>query len=252
MISPAHFGSRPILTMHSADLTGAVGSLQLPFFAENSLPRIRDFVSRSQPQNSILRKLLDSLVITANLREDLMVLDILSRKLKDLLGSLVVTTLSEQAQLMETVCALRYSLLCSPALLANYADSPATLPEIKKSFDPVLEEVLRLSALLYLSSTLQEFPFSAVGSRNMVQRLKEKVLLVRVSNRREGELMLWVLMVGGIEAEEKEKEWFREQLCLLSARLGVGREEVEKVMRRLWCVEGIHGKRGREIWREIL
>lgn len=238
---------RSVLINSRADLTGAIAFLQPPFFTENSLPKIRDYVmSRQNPK---LRTFLATLSITESLRTDFLALDMLSKTLKDIMQNPIVTTMSEQAELMEIVCSLRYSLLCSPVLLQASQDHLTILPGSKIGLNSVLEEVLRLSALLYMSTTLREFPFSTIGSRNLVHRLKERVPFVKIRNGREGELMIWVLVIGWMEAVEKG--WWREQLCRLIARLESRGSKIQEVMERLWWVERIHGKRGREVWRDI-
>ena len=120
--------------------------------------------------------------------------------------------------------------------------------------DPVLDEVLRVGALLYMQATLQEFPSSAVGSRNLLQRLKESIMAVKVRNEREGALMVWLLFIGGIAARMgEERVWFVAQLGKLVCRLGlrswdVVREELEG----LWWVERIHGEICKRLWEEAV
>jgi hypothetical protein len=79
--------------------------------------------------------------------------------------------------------------------------------------DATLEEVLRVGALLYMQATLQEFPLSAVGSRNPVRRLKASVMMVQIGNKQHGDLMVWLLFIGGIESRSGEdRAWFVAQL----------------------------------------
>ena len=109
-----------------------------------------------------------------------------------------------------------------------------------------LDEVLRVGALLYMQATLQKLPFAAVGSRNLVNKLKDSVMVVKILNQKEGELMVWLLFMGGIEA----RAWFVVQIRKLTDRLRMGWEEVNKALEGLWWVKEIH-ERARRLWDDV-
>jgi hypothetical protein len=78
-----------------------------------------------------------------------------------------------------------------------------------------------------MQATLQEFPFSATGSINLVHKLKDAIMEVKIRNENEGALVLWMLFMGGISARRGEDRiWFVPQIEKLSGRLGLGDWEV--------------------------
>lgn len=92
---------------------------------------------------------------------------------------------------------------------------------------------------------------AAVGSRLLVERLKRCLLARRVEGRKETELLLWLLVVGGVEAKE-ESQWWVEQLSLLATELGLRNwEDAKGRLETLWWIERVHGERGRRLWSEV-
>ena len=78
---------------------------------------------------------------------------------------------------------------------------------------------LRVRALLYIQTTLQEFHFSVIGSKNPLRRLRDSVMMIQVRNKQDGELMLWLLFIGGIESRNDERGWIATRLGGLLERL---------------------------------
>jgi len=105
-----------------------------------------------------------------------------------------------------------------------------------------------------MQATLQEYPFSATGSINLVHKLKDAIMEVKIRNENEGALVLWMLFMGGVSARRGEDRiWFVAQIEKLSGRLGLGDwEAVNGEMQGLWWVEKIHEKPLREMWDEAV
>jgi hypothetical protein len=241
--------------VNRADLTGAINALLSPFFSANVLPKIGSSVlNSSKSQTSDLRALLESLPISHSLTRCLFALSSLSSELALIMESKKLTDISTQLMLLKTTYAIRYALLDSPNLLypgsqnLDFENIDLALEQQK-----TLEEVLRLGSLLYIQATLQEFPLAAVGSRNLVRRLMESVMLVRINGVKQGELVVWLLMVGGMEAKfEDDRTWFVQQLDRLTRRLGI----VDWGMlicglESLWWIGRVHDTRGRRLWGEV-
>lgn len=82
--------------------------------------------------------------------------------------------------------------------------------------------------------------------------MKDSVMTVRIRNQKEGELMVWMLFMGGIETrDEADRVWFVEQIGKLVGRLGMVWEGVMKALEELWWVAKIHEQRCRRLWDEV-
>jgi len=199
---------------------------------------------------------LETLPLSTHLKAGLCQLDELSRYVASLLGGKAATSISEQIALLKRTYALRYEFLC-PLVPSKSFDSLDSLDPLSLLEEPesrcVLEDGLRISALLYMQATLQEFPLAAVGSLYLVQRLREKVMQIRVNNLKEGELVLWCLVVGGLEARGGDRVWFGDQLGRLGRKLKiVSWEDGKKALEGLWWIGRVHDVRGRTLWEDSL
>jgi hypothetical protein len=239
---------KPLSHAISADLTGAVDLLASPFFGEdNQLPKYSSIAPpvRLKPAGRRLLQFLTTLPIDQNLITTLTTLSTFSHQISLILANPATANIPSQITLLKETYGLRYSLVQSPDPLQ--VDSASTPPS-----DQMLNEVLRIGALLYIQATLQEFPFSAVGSRNLVVKLKESVMMVKIRNRQEGELMVWLLFMGGMEArDELERAWFVVQIRKLAGRLAMEWEDVKKALEGLWWVRRIHEETARKLWAEV-
>jgi hypothetical protein len=238
------------LRHYRADLTGTVDSLGSPFFSPNLLPDRCTFYSESASTNSAnerLTQLFSSITIEKSLLDSLMSLSRLSHAVSQLISSRTVTSISDQISLLQVTYALRYQLVRFPNFEFAGFDAPSRP-------DSMLDEVLRVGALLYIQATLQEFPFSAVGSRNLVRRLKASVMMVQIGNKAQGDLMVWLLFMGGIEAKDiEDRTWFAEQLGKLLSRLQMDTwDVVQQALENLWWIAKIHRDRCTKLWDEVV
>jgi len=153
----------------------------------------------------------------------------------EILSAAAKISIPEQIKLLKVTYALRYEFL-QPASLA-YNDFDLLSLENQH-----INEVLRTGALLYMQATLQEFPLSALGSRGLVHKLKKLVITIQIANKSQGELVAWLLFMGGLEAKAGEdRMWFVAQLAKLLAHLKMKTwEVVELALGKLWWVKKIH------------
>lgn len=171
----------------------------------------------------------------------------LSHTVSQLISSRTFTSIPDQISLLQVTYVLRYQLVRFPNFEFADFDSPSRP-------DPMLEEVLRVGALLYIQATLQEFPFSAVGSRNLVRRLKASVMMIQIGNKAQGELMVWLLFMGGIESKDiEDRKWFAEQLRKLLSRLRIDDwDVVQQALEGLWWIAKVHKNRCTRLWDEVV
>lgn len=222
--------------------------LDTPFFSSvNSLPNSYPHTPPlGLPLNSSLVEILDSLPIDLQLRESLLSLSDLSLTVSEILSAAATISIPEQMKLLKATYTLRYEFLQPASSAYNDFD----LPSLSNQH---INEVLKTGALLYMQATLQEFPLSALGSRSLVHELKNLVLKIQIANKIQGELVVWLLFMGGLETKASEdRMWFVAQLAKLLARLKMETwEVVELALGKLWLVKKIHEGRCRRLWEEV-
>lgn len=228
-----------LLTLCSADLLGAIEYLNPPFFSKmnrlTSLPPMKPYESE---ERATLKDLLDTLSISPNLVSCLMHMHSIAEEISSALFGPVIYTQSEQLVLLEYTYALRYELL-SPSCLEFGSQ--------------VVDEVLKIGALLFITATPQEVPFATLGPGSIVKRFRELVLSVQMWNEREGVLVMWLLFIGAMCARKGEdRVWFVAQIEKLTAKLAFREwKDVREKLEGLWWVSGVHEKAAREIWVEV-
>jgi hypothetical protein len=147
---------------------------------------------------------------------------------------------AEQISLMKDTFSLRYSLL-----------SAAAAPPINPK-GAIIDDVLRIGALLYLQATPRELPFAAVGPGNLVKELRELVFNVHMWSEREAELVLWLLFMGAISGRNgADRIWYVVQIEKLTERLRLREwDVVKKKLEAFWWVSGLHEKAAKKAWEE--
>lgn len=217
-----------------------------PFFADaNVLPKLpeRDLRQAAGSEDSEILTFLETLPISGQLSNSLTYMHGLSQSVSRILASPTVLNGIQQASLLQHIYSLRYNILPTPAN-AEFPDESAK----------ILDEVLRLGAMLYISETPKEFPSAAVGPVKLVRRLKELVMQVQMWNAKEAGLVLWLLFMGGIAARNGEdREWYVSQIDKLTGRLNVNMwGGVRGRLEKLWWVGAIHERPCRELWDEVV
>lgn len=240
------FGTSVQLKLHRVDLLGAVDFIEEPFFGMDNflmdIPSRYELEKEKGGNGEEMKVLLNTLPISEELHDLLAYMHSLSNVVSRILGSSTVCSGTQQVSWQKHAYALRYSLLGG----VGKCDS-------RDEERRVLDEALRIGALLYVQATPQEFPYSVVGPANLVARLKELVLTIQMWNTREGNLVMWLLFMGGISARKGEDNvWFVTQLEKLTARLRILEWEVaNKKLGTLWWVGAIHEKPCRKLWEEV-
>ncbi|KAF8860638.1 hypothetical protein BDZ45DRAFT_688206 [Acephala macrosclerotiorum] len=233
------------LKLHRADLLGAVDFIEPPFFdRENSLPDIPSrYKEPPKERGEAMAALLNTLPISEELHDALAYMHSLSIVVSRILASSTICIGAQQVSWQKHAYTLRYSLLRDLGK-CNSQDEERQ----------VLDETLRIGALLYVQATPQEFPFSAVGPAKLLRRLKELVLGIQMWNEREGSLVVWLLFMSGISARKGEdKVWFVSQLEKLTARLSIlDWELVRGRLETLWWVGPVHEKPCKTLWDEVV
>ncbi|CZR64292.1 uncharacterized protein PAC_14190 [Phialocephala subalpina] len=233
------------LKLHRADLLGALDFIEMPFFDEgNSLPDVPSrYEEPPEERGEGMAALLNTLPISDVLHDALAYMHSLSVIVSRILASKAICSGAQQVSWQKHAAALRYSLLRG----LGKCDSQ---DEEKR----VLDETLRIGALLYVQATPQEFPFSAVGPAKLIARLKELVLGIQMRNEKEASLVIWLLFMGGISVRKGEdKVWFVAQLEKLTARLSVLEWElVSRRLETLWWVGPVHEKPCKTLWNKVV
>ncbi|KAH8811060.1 hypothetical protein F5884DRAFT_749455 [Xylogone sp. PMI_703] len=229
------------LKLNRADLTGAVNSLQTPFFPTLNQPTesglFHHLGTDSNARLEYLSQLLDSLSMEQNLSANLISMLKFSDQLSNCISSSASCSISDQSALIKIACILRYNFLRSQ----TYYENNSATSKINKA--------LCIGSLLYLQTTLQEFPFATVGSKTLVQMLKECLTNPKTRYEKEDHLILWLLFIGGIEADSHDKMWFISQLSEFLKIWDIGSwDSVSAILRRLWWIEKIHEKRCKLLW----
>jgi hypothetical protein len=222
---------------------GATDYLRPPFFSDsNGLPSLPSRDIHHLAAQSALINFLDTLPISPDLLNSLISMHILSQQISRILRTTTIYTDAQQVAFLSQTYSLRYSLL--PSTFNGWYLDPGT---------ETLDKVLRIGALLYIQAAPQEFPHAAIGPSNLVKKLRELVLSVQMWNEREGVLVMWFLFMGAMSARKgDDRIWFIAQIEKLSGRLGFGEwGEVKEKFEGLWWVDGLHEKRGMEIWGDV-
>ena len=196
--------------------------------------------------------ILSSFSIPKSLFDSLLQLSSLSNILSDLITSSAQTPISGQIELLESIYAIRYSLLKSLNFSQDFKNYSVSAASKETSATELVDETLRVGALLYMQTTMQEFPVSALGSRRLVQRLKETITKFHVNDSGQENFLVWLLFVGGVEAKDDDRTWFVKRLREVLNRLGCGLwKETREILERLWWVRQIHEKRFIKLWEEV-
>jgi hypothetical protein len=122
---------------------------------------------------------------------------------------------------------------------------------------PNVYECCRLTAMIFGVAVVLPIPNTYDVLQLYVTRLKaaiEESHLDTLSSQYANlsELLLWILMLGGIAALDKpERRWFVSQLALLVDKLRVDWRGVEGVLETFLWLDSACGPRGRELWAKI-
>ena len=119
---------------------------------------------------------------------------------------------------------------------------------------PNLYECCRLTAFIFSVAVTFPIPDTFDVLQFYVAKLKVAIEVsnfLRCDEDLVAELMLWILMLGGIAALDKhERQWFVEQLSIVKTKLGIDWDDASKVFETFLWLENACGAGGRMLWKE--
>jgi len=121
--------------------------------------------------------------------------------------------------------------------------------------NPSVYEACRNTASIYAIAVIFPIPNSFHPFQTLVKRLKSCIESGGVEKEAcLSNLLLWVLVIGGIAALDKpEREWYVSKLILLIRRWGAWEwESVERNMGEYLWLESACGLAGRRLWAEVM
>ena len=119
-----------------------------------------------------------------------------------------------------------------------------------------LGEAFRLGAIIYMEKILQEFTFSAIGSRILLSKLRTSLGLVLASDvsPTSSSLLLWLFVMGGVASINNSIDHTFFVAHLVSLRREPWLDEWEDVKERLkdvlW-IAGVLDRAGKSLWEEV-
>ncbi|KAH7417892.1 hypothetical protein BKA64DRAFT_700442 [Cadophora sp. MPI-SDFR-AT-0126] len=119
---------------------------------------------------------------------------------------------------------------------------------------PNLYECCRLTAFIFSVAVTFPIPNTFDVLQHYVQKLKaaiEASYVLRDDEDLVAELLLWILMLGGIAALDKpERPWFAEQLSKVKNKLRIAWDEATSILETFLWLESACGAGGRLLWEE--
>lgn len=114
----------------------------------------------------------------------------------------------------------------------------------------VVQESLRLGALLYIETLFRTASVRAVDYTIVLSNLQKQVLELKTISTTKG-LLLWLLFIGGSAFEGSHKGWFTASLLDATAQAGIDTWDAAKqVLVRYWWIESVHNSPCQQLWGE--
>ncbi|KAG4436333.1 hypothetical protein IFR05_008186 [Cadophora sp. M221] len=114
----------------------------------------------------------------------------------------------------------------------------------------VLNECLRLGALLYTQSLIRKPPVRGVDISVMLSRCQDVIVRLEISGLAPDGLLIWLSVIGGISSDGVHREWFAEKLRGLTIEINIW-DQVRFIVGQYWWVDHIHELAGRQLWIEV-
>lgn len=151
-------------------------------------------------------------------------------------------------ELIEATFSIQYQLLSS-APLKDLSDGTFVYENDE------LDKAFRLGAIIYMKEILQEFTFSATGSRILVSKLGKSLDLVFTNGITpvSSSLLLWLLFMGGVASIKNgmDRTLFVRYLMRLRYDLGIHEwEEVKDRLQNVLWIGKVLDKTGKALWEE--
>ena len=118
-----------------------------------------------------------------------------------------------------------------------------------------LGDAFRLGAMIYMKEILQEFTFSATGSRILVSKFRTSLSLALMSDviPISSSLLLWLLFMGGVASIKNglDRTLFITHLMRLRYDLGIDEwEEVKERLQNVLWIGEVLDKTSKTLWEE--
>lgn len=151
-------------------------------------------------------------------------------------------------ELIEATFSIQYQLLSS-APLEDISDGTFVYENDE------LDKAFRLGAIIYMKEILQEFTFSATGSRILVSKLGKSLNLVFTNGITpvSSSPLLWLLFMGGVASIKNgmDRTLFVRHLMRLRYDLGIHEwEEVKERLQNVLWIGKVLDKTGKALWEE--
>jgi hypothetical protein len=120
---------------------------------------------------------------------------------------------------------------------------------------PNTYECCRLTAIIFSVAVILPIPNTYDVLQTLVQRLKAAIEVSGTESYGAecSEVLLWILVLGGIAALDKpERSWFVSQLALLVERLKIDWAAAERILETFLWLEIACSSSGRRLWSEVL
>lgn len=144
--------------------------------------------------------------------------------------------------LREDIVSLQYALLSSES---EQADSTCDNP---------VQELLRLSLLMYLVTILNELPAGLSICDMLGGRVQSSLQNIQLHNELTSEFRLWIIFTGAsIVGSSPIKGYFLTSAIEVIRKLGLSKwEEAKEAFRSFFWVEKIHEAAFRPLWDSII
>lgn len=141
---------------------------------------------------------------------------------------------------------IQHSALCLPPGVQIAGRYPGGL---------LLYDACRIAALIFCLGVVFPLPYETSPLPVLAEMLKqelEKIPWSHLESRRENEVLLWVVVMGGIAAAgTRERPWFVAQVHNLTRKNGVRRwSEMVIIMERMLWLGSACDHAGRQLWDE--
>jgi hypothetical protein len=137
-------------------------------------------------------------------------------------------------------------------LYSIHCDLLSFSPDTGRSSDLHLNEAIRMGALLYIKDILQNFLFSPMQCRILVQNLKDGLSEIPCTKKL-APVFLWLCLVGANASNTgTARTWFTAHLVRVAASLNIRLwEDVKAILNQLVWIEKLQEVSYRQLWEEV-
>lgn len=115
-----------------------------------------------------------------------------------------------------------------------------------------IQQCIRYGAVLYISTLLPKLSVRCVDYTVMQGCLRSYLLMLDFGCLAITELLVWLLYIGGIAAEETGQAWFTSHLLDITEQAHFKTwDDVKLILARFWWVQSVHEGPGVELWHTV-